>query len=129
MKTIHRTTIAFSLYLVVLFLIVGTATAGYAYPEHSVTDARLKHVISTAFLQPFQVSPTTPRPECLPKTTRERFILSLSMTGCLRSGVYPALLCSLRLTIHTVLIFSAIKRKGMLRCSEAVSLNQIMFSQ
>ena len=44
MKPIHRTTIAFSLYLVILFLIVGTATAGYAYPEHPVTDARLKHV-------------------------------------------------------------------------------------
>jgi len=39
MKPIHRTTIAFSLYLVILFLIVGTATAGYACPEHPVTDA------------------------------------------------------------------------------------------
>jgi hypothetical protein len=44
MKAIHRTTIAFSLSLAILFLIVGTATAGCAYPEHSVTDTRLKHV-------------------------------------------------------------------------------------
>lgn len=44
MKAIHRTAIALSLSLVILFLIVGTVTAGYVSPEHPATDAGSKQV-------------------------------------------------------------------------------------
>ncbi len=44
MKAIHRTAIALSLSLAILFLIVGTATAGYVSPEHPATDTGLKQV-------------------------------------------------------------------------------------
>jgi|GEM_PF-1215768 len=44
MKAIHRTAIALSLSLAILFLIVGTATAGYASSEHPATDTGLKQV-------------------------------------------------------------------------------------
>ena len=44
MKAIHRTAIAFSLSLAILFLIVGTATAGYVSPEPPATDTGLKQV-------------------------------------------------------------------------------------
>jgi len=44
MKAIHRTTIALSLSLAILFLIAGTATAGYVSYENPATDTGLKQV-------------------------------------------------------------------------------------
>lgn len=44
MRTFYRKPLALSFSLVILFLIVGTATAGYVGPEHKATDARLKQV-------------------------------------------------------------------------------------
>ncbi len=44
MKAIHRTAVALSLSLAILFLIVGTATAGYVSPEPPVTDTGIKQV-------------------------------------------------------------------------------------
>lgn len=44
MKTIHRKAIALSFFLAILFLIAGTASAGYASPEHPVTGIGLKCV-------------------------------------------------------------------------------------
>ena len=44
MKTIHRTAIALSLSLTILFLIVGTVTASYVSPEYPATDIGLKQV-------------------------------------------------------------------------------------
>ncbi|WP_157197088.1 hypothetical protein [Methanosarcina lacustris] len=44
MKAIHRAAIALSLPLIILYLIAGTATAGYGSPEHQATDIGLKQV-------------------------------------------------------------------------------------
>ena len=44
MKAIHRTAIALSLSLAILFLIVGTATVCSVSPEHPATDIGLKQV-------------------------------------------------------------------------------------
>ena len=44
MKTFYRKTIALSLSLAILFLIVGTATAGYVSPEHPATYTGSKQV-------------------------------------------------------------------------------------
>jgi len=44
MKAIHRTAIALGFSLAILFLIVGTATAGYVSPEQPAIDIGLKHV-------------------------------------------------------------------------------------
>ena len=44
MKAIHRTAISLSLFLAILFLIVGTATAGCVSPEPLATDTGLKQV-------------------------------------------------------------------------------------
>ncbi|MCC4769276.1 hypothetical protein FXV91_03370 [Methanosarcina sp. DH2] len=44
MKTFYRTTIALCLSLAILFLIIGTATAGYVSPEHPATNTGLKQV-------------------------------------------------------------------------------------
>ena len=46
MKAIHRTAIELSLSLVILFLIVGTATAGCVSPEPLATDTGLKQVFN-----------------------------------------------------------------------------------
>ena len=44
MKTFYRKTLASSLSLAILFLIVGTATAGHVSPKHKVTNTWLKQV-------------------------------------------------------------------------------------
>ena len=44
MKTFYRKTLALSLSLTILFLIVGTATAGHVSPKHPATDTGLKQV-------------------------------------------------------------------------------------
>ena len=44
MKAIHRTAISLSLFLAILFLIVGTATASCVSPEPLATDTGLKQV-------------------------------------------------------------------------------------
>jgi len=44
MKTFYRKTLALSLSIAILFLIVGTATACYVSPKHTATDTGLKQV-------------------------------------------------------------------------------------